>query len=90
MSTNAGLVSGPEYTHTRPRGLVPWSPRGEASEVLDRVTDIISEYLQALAIRQIFYRLVGKYAFEKTERSYKRLGEYLNTYIRMDSKVQLD
>ncbi len=78
MSTNAGLVSGREYTHTRPRGLVPWRPSGEASEVIDCVTGIIAEYLQALTIRQIFYRLVGKYAFEKTEKSYKRLGEYLN------------
>jgi hypothetical protein len=28
-------------------------------------------------LRQIFYRLVGAYGFEKTERSYERLGEHL-------------
>jgi hypothetical protein len=31
-----------------------------------------------LTIRQIFYRLVGKYEYEKTERAYERLCEHLN------------
>lgn len=78
MSINTGLVSGRQYTHTRPRGHVAWKPRGETRAVTDRVHEILADYLQALTIRQIFYRLVGKYAFEKTERSYKRLGEHLN------------
>ena len=77
-SVNTGLVSGRRYTRTRPRGHVAWSPRGEAVEIVERVTNIIAEYDQALTIRQIFYRLVGKYAFEKTEKAYSRLGEYLN------------
>ena len=31
-----------------------------------------------LTVRQIFYRLVGVYGYEKTERAYARLCEYLN------------
>ena len=30
-----------------------------------------------LTVRQIFYRLVGAYGFEKTERAYERLGNHL-------------
>ena len=75
---SAGLVSGREYTKTRPRGAAPWNPGREALEVVSLVHGIVAEYAQPLTIRQIFYRLVGKYAFEKTEKAYSRLGEILN------------
>jgi hypothetical protein len=41
---------------------------------------VIKEYVDylPLTIRQIFYRLVGRYEYEKTERAYARLCEHLN------------
>ena len=70
-----GLVTGRMYVKTRVRGNAPWSPQNNALGIISRVKDIIAEYVQRLTIRQIFYRLVGKYAYEKTERAYDRLGE---------------
>jgi hypothetical protein len=78
MRLNTGLVTGRQYKKTRVRGYADWSPKAEALEIVGRVKDIIAEYAQQLTIRQIFYRLVGKYLYEKTELAYNRLGEYLN------------
>lgn len=43
--------------------------------VLDQVQEILDEYRDhlPLTIRQIFYRLVGSYGFEKSERAYDRV-----------------
>lgn len=63
----------------RPKGYANWSPRPETQDVLDAVNRVLREY-QAhlpLTVRQIFYRLVGQYGYEKTERAYSRLCEYL-------------
>jgi hypothetical protein len=40
---------------------------------------VLDEYAQQLplTVRQIFYRLVGAHAYEKTERAYRRLCEHL-------------
>jgi hypothetical protein len=73
-----GAVTGRQYIKTRVRGYASWNPKPETLDVIKRVKDIIAEYLRALTIRQIFYRLVGKYSYEKTERAYEKLGEYLN------------
>jgi len=77
-----GAVTGRKYIKTRVRGYAPWNPKPETLEIIERVKDIIAEYAQELTIRQIFYRLVGKYQYEKTEQSYDRLGEYLNRALR--------
>ena len=48
-------------------------------DIVNRVLDIVAEYEHVpLTIRQIFYRLVGKYQYEKTEQSYGRLVEYIS------------
>jgi hypothetical protein len=49
-------------------------------EVLDQVNAVLAEYREhlPLTIRQIFYRLVGKYGYGKTELAYNRLAEHLN------------
>lgn len=47
-------------------------------DLLEQVEKIIAEYDVALTIRQIFYRLVARYLYEKTEHAYKNLGELLN------------
>ena len=58
---NIGAVTGREYTKTRVRGYAPWKPKATTIEIIDRMIEIIAEYDTALTIRQIFYRLVGKY-----------------------------
>jgi hypothetical protein len=62
------------------RGFAPWAPRAATRELLDRVQGVFGEYRDylPLTIRQIFYRLVGRYEYEKTERAYERLCEHLN------------
>src|SRR5919106_2297417 len=72
-----GAVTGRQYTKTRVRGYAPWQPKATTMEIINRVIEIIAEYDTALTIRQIFYRLVGKYQYEKTEHGYGRLVEYL-------------
>lgn len=64
---------------SRPRGYAAWNPRTETLSVLDDVRSVLHEYQAHLPLtaRQIFYRLVGQYEFEKTERAYARLCEYL-------------
>jgi hypothetical protein len=73
-------VTGRTYTSTRVRGFAPWSPRQETLDLLDTVQGILREYRAQLPLtnRQIFYRLVGAHGFDKTEKAYARLCEYLN------------
>jgi hypothetical protein len=65
---------------TRARGLATWSPQRETLEVLEQVNTVLAEYREhlPLTIRQIFYRLVGTRGYDKTEKAYARLAEYLN------------
>jgi hypothetical protein len=60
--------------------MAPWNPVPATLAVVQLVQTILVEYAEylPLTIRQIFYRLVGIHDFPKTERDYKRLGEYLN------------
>lgn len=64
---------------SRPKGYAEWSPKPETTDVLRAVNDVLVEYRDhlPLTVRQIFYRLVGQYEYEKTERAYARLCEYL-------------
>jgi hypothetical protein len=57
------------------RGFIEWKPRGEVAERLDMIRAILAEYeaFLPLTMRQIFYRAVGQYGFDKTEQAYKRL-----------------
>jgi predicted GNAT family N-acyltransferase len=67
---------------TRPRGWVEnWTPRAATQQLIEQVQEILAQYADQLplTIRQIFYRLVARFGFEKTERAYKnRLVEHLN------------
>jgi len=67
------------YRYSRPKGMAAWQPRGQTCKVLGQVDEILEQYADhwPLTLRQIFYRLVAAYDYEKTERAYKRLGEYL-------------
>jgi hypothetical protein len=78
--TQSELLGGAERVRTRVRGFAPWTPRADTLELLERVQGVFGEYVDylPLTIRQIFYRLVGRYEYEKTERAYARLCEHLN------------
>lgn len=68
-----------KYKSGRPKGLASWKPQKETLKILNQVTEILAQYRVhwPLTIRQIFYRLVGVYGYEKTEKGYSRLCEYM-------------
>jgi hypothetical protein len=70
---------------SRPAGLeirnrTNWRPRAQTLALLDQVQAVLDELGEQLPlmVRQIYYRLVAMYGYEKTERASKRLGEMLN------------
>jgi hypothetical protein len=78
-ATIEDLLGGAERISTRPRGFTPWEPRAATRDLLDQVRAVLAEYREFLPLtcRQIYYRLVGRYAFDKTEKAYSRLCEHL-------------
>jgi hypothetical protein len=68
-----------ENGHRRPRGYAPWRPQRKTRVLLGQVTEIITAYERflPLTVRQIFYRLVARYGYAKTENAYNRLSEHL-------------
>lgn len=64
----------------RPRGFINnWKPRSDTMELVDKVNDIIdSSSILPLTLRQIFYMLVSRHGYDKTEKAYKRLCETMN------------
>jgi hypothetical protein len=65
---------------SRVRGMAPWTPRSKTRVLLESVHEILVQYVEQLplTLRQVFYRLVAAYAYEKTENAYESLGETLN------------
>lgn len=63
----------------RPIGLAAWSPNEESAALVRQVQEVLVEYQQHLPLtgRQVFYRLVGRYHYDKTEKAYKFLLERL-------------
>jgi hypothetical protein len=70
----------PKATCGRARGFKPWRPREASRRLLEQVSQVLEQYEQHLPVtnRQVFYRLVAAYGFEKTEQAYERLGNILN------------
>lgn len=68
------------YKHTRALGLAAWEPRAKTRDVLDQIAAILEEYREQWPItnRQICYRLVGRFGYDKTEQAFERAYEYLN------------
>jgi hypothetical protein len=64
----------------RPRGFIADWRQADTLALLNQVMAVLDEYAEQLplALRQILFRLVGAYLYEKTERAYKRLTEALN------------
>lgn len=58
------------------RGFIDGKPRRESLERVDMARAILAEYRDflPLTLRQIFYRAVGQYGFDKDEKAYDRLG----------------
>lgn len=63
----------------RPKGFSDWQPQGKTKGILDNVLAVIEEYRDELplTLRQVFYRLVAQYDYDKTDLSYKRLGNLI-------------
>ena len=70
----------------RPRGFADWNPQNKSRELLDQVKQVLDDYKNQLPVtaRQVYYRLVVRFDFEKTEKANKRLGEFLNRARRAD------
>ena len=74
------VLAATEPLRKRKRGFVDWARQAATLEILLQVQDILREYeaYLPLTIRQIFYRLVGKYEYAKTNNAYQNLSNYLN------------
>jgi hypothetical protein len=68
-----------ENGHRRPRGYADWRPQRKTRDLLGQVEVVLSEYSEhlPLTVRQVFYRLVGGYGYDKTEQAYERLCNHL-------------
>jgi hypothetical protein len=73
------ITAGRENGRRRPKGYADWRPQRKTVVLLDQVANVLDEYWEhlPLTVRQIFYRLVATFEYEKTERAYTRLAEAL-------------
>ncbi len=78
--TEQATETGSGYKRTRVRGLAPWQPRAKTQAILDQIQEILEEYREQWPItnRQICYRLVGRFGYDKSEQAFERAYEYLN------------
>lgn len=60
-------------------GYTPYKPSDDTRYWLECTREILSEYQAELplTVRQIFYRLVASYGYDKTEKAYSRLASIL-------------
>ncbi len=65
--------------HARPKGYAAWQPQAATRALLEQVDAVLDEYADHLPLtcRQVFYGLVGRFDYEKSERAYDRLSEHL-------------
>jgi hypothetical protein len=85
------LLGGAKRVKPRPRGFITsWSPQAHTKILLEQVDAVLEEYQDYLPLtcRQIFYRLVGKYGYEKTNKAYARLCEAL-MYARRAGRISM-
>lgn len=65
---------------TRPKGYIyGFNPQPRTIALIEQVKSVLDEYRAQLPLtaRQVFYRLVGQYDYDKTEQAYSRLCEAL-------------
>jgi hypothetical protein len=72
-------MSGTGTTPGRKGYLDGWNPRGKTLELIGQVNEVLDEYEEhlPLTLRQVFYALVARHGYEKTEAGYKRLSAVL-------------
>ncbi len=70
----------PRAKYGRPRGFADWRPQAKALALVEQVLAVLEEYAAhlPLTLRQVFYRLVGRFDYSKTERAYDGLIEVMN------------
>jgi hypothetical protein len=70
----------PKAKRGRARGFKAWRPRAQSRELLGQVHEVLRQYQANLPVtnRQVFYRLVAAYGFDKSEAAYERLSNLLN------------
>lgn len=71
-------MAGLSASRGRPKGYIRnWQPQEKTLMLLEQVGQVLNEYRDYLPMtaRQIFYRLVGQYGYDKTELAYARLCE---------------
>lgn len=63
----------------RPKGYCAWRPQEKARALVEQVQAILVDYEDylPLTVRQVFYILVGRYAYPKTEAAYEGLSDKL-------------
>jgi hypothetical protein len=73
------FTAGRENGHRRPKGYASWRPQRKTRILLEQIERVLDEYADylPLTVRQVFYRLVATYAFEKTEAAYAGLSDKL-------------
>ncbi len=73
------VTAGRNNGRKRPKGYAPWRPQKKTRIILEQVDEVLRDYREylPLTVRQIFYRLVGAFGYEKTEQAYERLCEKL-------------
>jgi hypothetical protein len=62
------------------RGYAAWTPKGEAAYWTNRAVQVLGDYQEEwpLSNRQLFYRLVQEHGYDKTEKAYDRLTQYVS------------
>src|SRR5215213_2337064 len=63
----------------RVKGYAEWNPHKKTRVIIAQVKEILAEYYDELLLtaRQIFYRLVGKYGYPKSENAAESLNNWL-------------
>jgi hypothetical protein len=64
----------------RPRGFADWRPHQKTRDLLAQIQQVLETYRDQLPVtgRQVFYRLVAKFGYAKTDSASQKLGEVLN------------
>jgi len=77
-----------------------WKPRGATLQTIEHANEVFDEYRDhlPLTLRQVFYALVARHGYQKTEAGYKRLSNVLTNarraglvpmrYLRDDGAVR--
>lgn len=62
------------------RGYAEWKPKGDAAYWVVKTKEVLDGFREEwpLSVRQVFYRLVAAYDFEKTEAAYGKLTGYVS------------